>query len=486
MQQINDLIKPYSLMRKHSSFIVLFLGLIQFTACQWTNTEADLPNIILILTDDLGYADLSSYGATDLQTPHIDLLVRGGLQCSNYHTNSPVCSPTRAALLTGRYPDLVGMPGVVRTDTADSWGYLAPDAQLLPRILKQKYNYNTAHIGKWNLGLSSPNLPNERGFEHFKGFLGDKMDDYYTHLRHNINYLRYNEHKISPQATHATDLFSAWASEYILSRSQQKQPFFMYLAYNAPHNPIQVPDDWIARYKQRYPQTPEPRAKYCAMVEHLDNGIGQLMSSLQQAGLNDNTLLIFSSDNGGNLGAGANNGNVRGSKATMYEGALRVPLAIWYPPKIAANSHSNALLLSMDIAPTILDIIQQWFMPQHEPDKQQTNTLLAQFNFDGSSFLPLLNGDTTFALQRDLFWIWRESGDAFGTANQIEAYRTQNDFKLLRPAPNANFELYNLTADPQEQHNLSISDTTTFNRIAQKLKARVAKSYQVPCKAPNP
>jgi arylsulfatase A-like enzyme len=147
------------------------------------------PNIVLILADDLGYGDLSSYGGGDLETPHIDGIVASGMRFDEFYANSSVCSPTRAALLTGRYPPMVGIPGVVRTYAAASWGYLAADAILLPEMLKRR-GYHTAMAGKWHLGLERPNRPHDRGFDDFKGFLGDMMDDYHTHRRHGINYMK--------------------------------------------------------------------------------------------------------------------------------------------------------------------------------------------------------------------------------------------------------------------------------------------------------
>ena len=139
--------------------------------------EQRRPNLLVILVDDLGYGDLSSYGARDLKTPHIDRLIARGIRFDNFYANCPVCSPTRAALLTGRYQDMVGVPGVIRTHPENSWGYLSPAAVLPPKILKPA-GYHTAVIGKWHLGLESPNIPTDRGFDHFHGYLGDMMDDY--------------------------------------------------------------------------------------------------------------------------------------------------------------------------------------------------------------------------------------------------------------------------------------------------------------------
>ena len=218
-------------------------------ACLATLSAAPLvaapPNILMILVDDLGYGDLSSFGATDLQTPHIDNLMSTGMRLNNFYANCPVCSPTRASLLTGRYPELVGVPGVIRTYPQDNWGYLDPSAILLPQMLKRR-GYHTAMVGKWHLGLESPNLPTDRGFDVLRGFLGDMMDDYYEHRRHNINYMRHNTAEIDPPG-HATDLFTQWACEYLTQRQGQDTPFFLYLAYNAPHTPIQPPPDWLKK-----------------------------------------------------------------------------------------------------------------------------------------------------------------------------------------------------------------------------------------------
>jgi len=208
--------------------------------------SAPKPNILMVLVDDLGFGDLSCYGATDLQSPNIDKLVASGIRFDNFYANCPVCSPTRASLLTGRYQELVGVPGVIRTHADNNWGYLSPDAVFLPEVLKRA-GYHTAIVGKWHLGLEEPNRPNDRGFDHFHGFLGDMMDDYYKHRRHGINYMRLNDQEIDPPG-HATDLFSTWASDYLRDRATKPdQPFFLYLAYNAPHTPIQPPDEWLGR-----------------------------------------------------------------------------------------------------------------------------------------------------------------------------------------------------------------------------------------------
>ena len=241
-------------------------------------TDQSRPNVLLILADDLGYGDLSSQGATDLKTPNIDRIFKEGIQFSNCYANSTVCSPSRAALLTGCYPDLVGVPGVIRTYEENSWGYLSPNATLLPKELKRA-GYHTAIVGKWHLGLEAPNLPNLKGFDEFYGFLGDMMEDYYTHIRDKNNYMRINDKVVSPEG-HATEVFTNWALEYLHQQEKKKDPFFLYLAYNAPHAPIQPPKEWLDKVTAREPKISEKRAKIVALIEHLDFNVGRVFGSV--------------------------------------------------------------------------------------------------------------------------------------------------------------------------------------------------------------
>ncbi|MDP6361477.1 MAG: sulfatase-like hydrolase/transferase, partial [Planctomycetota bacterium] len=171
------------------------------------------PNILIILADDHGYGDVTCYGGPNLQTPNLDRIAESGMRFTRFYANSSVCSPSRAALMTGRYPDLVGVPGVIRTRPENNWGYFDPAAVTLPQMMGRA-GYTTALVGKWHLGLDAGSHPCARGFEHFRGFLGDMMDDYYTHLRHGFNYMRQGEVEIHPEG-HATDLFTDWSCEFI-------------------------------------------------------------------------------------------------------------------------------------------------------------------------------------------------------------------------------------------------------------------------------
>lgn len=429
---------------------------------------ADRPNIVLILADDLGYGDLSCFGAEDLRTPHVDALIAGGVKLTNFYANCPVCSPTRAALLTGRYQDLVGVPGVIRTHADNNWGYLHPDAVLLPTVLKT-LGYHSAIVGKWHLGLESPNRPNDRGFDHFHGFLGDMMDDYFNHRRHDINYLFRNETEIDP-AGHATDLFTQWACDYIRERRETKQPFFLYLAYNAPHTPIQPPEEWVARVKQREPGLSDKRTKLAALIEQMDHGIGQVLAALEETGLADDTLVIFTSDNGGQLDVGANNGPLRDGKQSMYEGGIKVAAGARWPGKIRPGTESDLMAMTMDLFPTFV--------------QAAGGDLDAIDSIDGRSFLPTLLGQPQNPLRELWFFRRREGGLQYG-GKTIEAVR-RGDWKLLQNSPFQPLELYNLKDDPLEANNL----VKSHPRIVQELDAELRKEIQrygsVPWQKPLP
>jgi len=428
-------------------------------------TNAARPNIVMIFVDDLGYGDLSSYGAQDLKSPHIDKLVSRGMRFDNFYANCPVCSPTRASLLTGRYPELVGVPGVIRTHAADNWGFLDPQVTLLPQVLKDA-GYDTAMVGKWHLGLRAPNLPNQRGFDHFHGFLGDMMDDYYDHRRHGIKYMRLNEQEIDPPG-HATDLFTSWACEYLKSRQDNVKPFFLYLAYNAPHTPIQPPEDWLDKVVAREQGIDSKRAKLVALIEHMDAGIGRVVNSLQDVGLSENTLLIFSSDNGGQLSAGASNGPLRDGKQSVYEGGLRVPTCAVWPGQIAAGTRSSQIAVTMDLFPTICAAADaEW--------KQA---------IDGQSILPTLLGQEPPDVERDIFFHRRE-GNLRYAGLTIQALR-RGDWKLVRNSPFTPIELYNLKDDPREQHDLSKEKPKIFREMSAALRIHTQRGGAVPWQPPE-
>ena len=388
------------------------------------------PNILFIMADDLGIGDLSSHGAMDMRTPNIDDLMVSGCRFSNAYANCPVCSPTRAAFLTGRYPDMVGVPGVIRTHRVSNWGYLSPEAVTLPQVLK-KAGYHTALIGKWHLGLVEPNTPIGRGFDHFHGFLGDMMDDYYKHRRHGVNYMRLGRKMIDPKG-HATDLFSDWAVDYIKQRSDQALPFFLFLAYNAPHTPIQPPKDWLEKVKTREQGINERRARLVALIEHMDAGIGRVLAALEASGQQDNTLVVFTSDNGGQANIGARNAPWRGEKQEMWEGGLRVPTCVRWPGKIEPGSRFEGDSMTMDWLPTLAEVAGV-----HPPE-----------GIEGQSLWSAINGRGNGPGERALIWVRREGGSKYRGQDYYAVRR--GPWKLLQNTSVEPFELYNLENDPEE------------------------------------
>lgn len=426
------------------------------------------PNILLILTDDQGYHDVSYYGTKDMRTPAMDDIAKTGMRFDNFYANCPVCSPTRAALLTGRYQDYVGVPGVIRTYANDNWGYLDPKATMLPTLLK-KAGYHTAMVGKWHLGLESPNVPTERGFDYFKGWLGDMMDDYVVKRRHDINYMRDNTKTIDPPG-HATDLFTQWSVDYIKERAKKPkdQPFFLYLAYNAPHFPVQPPTDWLQRVQKREPGIPPKRAELVAFIEQLDDGVGQVIAALKATGQYENTLIIFTSDNGGHLPSMANNGPARDGKQSMYEGGLRVPTAIAWPGKVKPGTVSAQVNLSIDLFPTLLEVAGA------KPVG----------GIEGRSFLKTLQDESAAPeSDRPLYFTRREGGTDYG--GQCSYALRLGDWKLVQDKPFQPLELYNLKSDPLETKNVIAEQPEIYRQLNSLLMAHIQRGGRVPWQRPE-
>jgi arylsulfatase A-like enzyme len=446
---------------------VLAISALLFALISSEADAADRPNVIVILADDLGRGDYSAFGTHDICTPNIDRLFREGINCENFFANSCVCSPTRAALLTGCYPDRVGVPGVIRDMPEDSWGHLSKNAVLLPTLLHAA-GYHTGIVGKWHLGYEPPNRPNDRGFDFFHGFLGDMMDDYHDHRRHGHNFMRRNTETIDPRG-HATDLFTQWACEYLDERAKlaDQQPFFLYLAYNAPHGPVQPPDDWLEKIRRREPQLSDKRAKLVALIEHLDSGIGRVLEKLDETQLASNTLVILTSDNGGVLGQGANNGPWRSEKTHMYEGGLRVPCAARWPSRIAAGSNTQQLALSMDLFPTVLEAAD----------------VTPPEGIDGVCILRQLLGGVATSEPREVYFVRREGGQAY-CGMTIEALR-RGDWKLVHDSPFAPLELYNLAEDPRETTNLASRERKKLAELSAALRLHVQRGGQVPWQPPQ-
>jgi len=399
---------------------------------------ASQPNIIFILADDLGYGELGCYGGKDIETPNLDQLASQGVRFTRAYANSTVCSPSRASILFGTYPDRLGVPGVIRDVAINTWGNLTEGIQSMPDQLNQK-GYDTGLIGKWHLGYESPDLPNDRGFDYFKGFLGDMMDDYFTHLRHGVNWMRENDQVISTEG-HATDLFTDWAVDYVRDRRETSKPFFLFLAYNAPHDPVQPPIEYLDQVKLKYPDLSEKRQKIVALIEHLDDNIGRLLTFLEEESLSEETLIIFTSDNGGALRHGARNDPWNGGKGDMLEGGLRVPCIVSWKNHLSPQLREEPILL-MNFYHALSSIHEEKFMEYLTPPRQE-----------------------------NMVWVRRE-GHRFGG----RAYYAISDgrYKLLQNDPFEPYQLFDLDQDSLETHPIDQPD------IRQELMKRLTRHIQL-------
>jgi arylsulfatase A-like enzyme len=285
------------------------------------------------------------------------------------------------------------------------------------------------------------------------------MDDYWTHLRHENNYMRMNKQTIEPEG-HATDLFSSWAIDYLNKQKENSSPFFLYLAYNAPHFPIQPPDEWLEKVKKREPGITEKRAKNVAFVEHLDAGIGRVMKALDETKMLKHTLVIFSSDNGGHLASGASNGNLRGGKQDMYEGGIKVPTCFVWKQEIKPGTTTENLGLTMDIFPTLCEIAGV------EPDYQT----------DGLSLYRTLTRKPQVTDNRVVYFMRREGGNYAGLCYYAAR---QGQYKLLQNSPFEPLQLFNLETDPGEQIPLKTS-SEKFKNLRYRLSQHIRETGKIP------
>jgi arylsulfatase A-like enzyme len=325
------------------------------------------PNIVYIVSDDQGYRDLGCFGGDEIQTPQLDRLAKEGVRLTSFYVTWPACTPSRGSLLTGRYPQRNGLYDMIRNDMVN-YGHkfteaeyaVSPEMTLgldlrevtIADVLKEA-GYATGMIGKWDSGRAKRFLPTSRGFDSFYGFANTGID-YWTHERYGIPSLFRGTERIKEEG-YATDLFRREAVAFV--KQHAGQPFFLYLAFNAPHSAsnlekdsYQVPADVLKRYSNHDPK--QNRTKYMAMVTRMDDAIGELLDTLRELKLENNTLVIFHSDNGG--GGPADNGVLRGRKATMWEGGLRVPAIVRWPGKVPAGKVCDEFLTTLEVFPTLV------------------------------------------------------------------------------------------------------------------------------------
>ena len=386
--------------------LVLFVGVLSILVSAARAAGEARPNIIVILADDMGWADLGQDGSK-IDTPNLDRLAKQGVKLTRFYASAAMCSPTRAALLTGRYPHSVGMPELASQSARGKVPVLALShaAVTIPEAL-QPAGYRSVAVGKWHLGFGANDGPRHHGFDEFWGsLLGTPM---YWQVKGTMH----NDTPIEVKGDHYTDLLTEKAIEYLRRDIRADRPLFMYLAYNAPHYPLEAPAELIYKYRRRFPDR-GLFAVYAAMIDQLDQGIGRVLATLDELKVADNTLVIFTADNGpsaeinsyGPEGADFSNGPLRGFKFGAHEGGVRVPFIARWTGRIPAGAVRDTPAITMDILPTLMDALKLKPAADHE--------------IHGASILPLLRGES-FARNGALHW-----------ENQHNAAVLAGDWKLV-------------------------------------------------------
>jgi len=425
---------------------------------------SDKPNFIVILTDDQGYADVGFNGSKDIRTPNIDRIANEGTKFDNGYVSYAVCGPSRAGLLTGRYQGRFGFDRNPHIDPTDVNSGMPLDEKMISEVLKP-VGYTSSIVGKWHMGSHPTLRPNKRGFDHFYGFLSGghryfPEDLIYQDIEEGLNQEDVSKVRTSWYLTkllentkrvetdeYLTDELSNSAIEFI--KREKDNPFFLYLAYNAPHTPLQASQEYLDRNKH-IPKG--KRRTYAAMITAVDDGVGKVLSTLDELGLDENTLVIFLSDNGGSNKNASDNGELRGHKGDYFEGGIRVPFAMRWPGKVPAGLVYNNPISSLDILATFASL-------SNAPiDKNKP--------LDGVDLIPYVTGEKTGLPHEILFWRNFDKG--------IVAAR-QGNIKTILSKKKQQKYLYDLDKDLSEATNLTRNKPETFVEQQNKMVAWESK-----------
>ncbi len=432
-----------------------FIGLLLATAGAFGQKSP--PNIIIILTDDQGYGDVGFTGSTEIPTPGIDRIASNGVVCTNGYVSFAVCGPSRAGLITGRYQDRFGFSRNPLLAPRDSTMGLPQNEETLAQLLKRA-GYRTGVLGKWHLGAHPSQHPNKRGFDEFYGFLEGghryfptewNLNDLSQARSQNDGYRTKMERngRVAEETEYLTDALSREAADFVKRNS--KQPFFLYLAYNAPHAPMQATEKYLSRFSHI---ADEKRRTYAAMVSAVDDGVNHLLNTLEQLKIDGNTLVFFLSDNGGPTKDNASsNKPFRGYKGDFYEGGIHVPFAVQWKGVIPAGTKYDQPVISLDIFGTAAAIT-------HTKPKNE---------IDGVNLIPFFTGQKTGLPHDALFWR--------GSNNGKWAVRTP-DQKLLLLQDKT--ERYAIREDVSERNNLHAGSPEVTSRIQTMLE--VWKKWLIP------
>lgn len=397
------------------------------------------PNIIYIMADDMGYADLSCYGRKDYQTPNLDKLAAQGIKFTNAYAGASLCTPTRTSFMTGRYPARtpVGLMEPLTGSPKDSAVGLTSNYTSLPSLLK-KSGYATYLVGKWHLGFLPAFNPNKNGFDEFYGFHGGAID-YISHTDPSGRNDLYENDKLLKKEGYMTDLLLQRTIE-IIGKDHAK-PFFLSVMFNAPHWPWQAPGDSMYPYGADKWRLNGSAEVYARMVKSMDDAVGIILKTLDEKNMSDNTVVIFTSDNGGERFSDM--GELSGRKALLREGGIKVPAFIRWPGKIAANTTTEQSAITMDWTATILALAKAKADPA--------------FPLDGIDLMPVCTGKKKI-LERTFYWRVTQR-------NQQKAIRDGN-WKYLKDEKGE--YLFDLTNDTGEKNDLKEKHKSTFEKLKQK------------------
>jgi len=401
-----------------------------------TQPEGEKPNIVIIMADDLGYGDISSFGGW-IDTPHLDQLAEEGMRFTNFYASGPVCSPTRAGLLTGRYQQRAGIPGVVyAAPNRNRQHGLQMNEVTLAEALRE-VGYATGMFGKWHLGYERRYNPIHQGFDIYRGYVSGNVD-FFAHVDQAGFYDWWDGDQLINEPGYVTHLITKHAVQFI--KDHQEEPFLLYMPHEAPHYPYQGSQDEPFRVVgKNTPEAREPeqvRRAYIEMVQEMDKGIGQMMHTLDSLGIRDNTIVFFFSDNG--AAQAGSNGDLRGYKGSLWEGGIRVPAIANWPDHIPPASTTDQTAMTIDIMPTALALAGA---SSSKP-------------FDGVDLSPVILNNTLLE-DRALFWHYN---------NQVALRSGQWKYVeglngLEGPG------LYNLSKDIAEQNNLVESQPEKLSEL---------------------
>lgn len=450
-----------------STLLLLSAMLLAFFVSSQLTAAEQRPNIVFILADDLGWTDLGCYGSRYYESPNIDRLAEQGLKFSCGYTNAPNCAPTRACLMSGRYSPRHGIY-TVQTGARglEKFRKMIPVKNQVDLPLSEvtladamrKAGYATGCFGKWHLGKAPKYHPSQRGFD----------DAVMASRGHFSPKFQTTPPVPVPDGAYLADVLTDLAVDFI--EKHQDEPFFLYLPHNAVHTPIEAPEASIAKFRDKAPVGGHRNPVYAGMIDSVDKSVGRVMAKLDELKLADNTILIFSSDNGGLGGYGelggstgrniTDNAPLRGGKGMLYEGGVRVPLIIRWPKSIQAGTTCDEPVVTIDFYPTFLEIAGHGGDPQH--------------HLDGVSFVSLLNSSGTAQLDREaIFWHfpgYLQADKERGTWRTTPAGAIRSgDYKLLEFFEDQHVELYNLREDLSQQRDLAKELPEKAAELRQKL-----------------